>query len=518
MEQVLAPPKNTLDSLHEYKVNSIYSIVNNARNVDSAFINSILSYAVYSRNYWILDNIGQPFEKMKDKFTSAFMSDDINTAQNKFFALKVWNFISNNFDKISDNSIRIPAQNLVLNDYQYKASSEYRKGSFNSGSSSDPDEFKIAHASIIKRKDPNNPDGYIMHLVYRGTEFEHLGKYLTGPYLDMDAYYAHFKPLEKYIKAYVADPKNKITKLEVAGHSLGGAMVEQFLRNNPAESFPVPISGYTFGSPGSNKNKFLAIATHIWHHQIRGIQPVKKEEVKPDPRILNFYHTNDPVPKIGFAGYKKNGEIFNLFDNVQKNLNRVNEITNGPKPFIERFPIFGKMIENFKKLVKIKFNLNTIKEYVFSFHDSDRYIKNLKNTAQDMLEAYPQLSSVLEPNLKNLQEWTNQERRFVSFAIKYKEDLLSVIKDKFPDFDHQERQKVFYKLKELMFTDTIEESKLSKYNLVKGKPQFSNVTPFVDVPDSITTKINNMNTHLIAQLIAMREAESTSQIVSRKPI
>lgn len=506
-DQFVGPPRNTIDSIHEYKTKSIYSIVKNAREVDSAFINSVLSYAVYSRNYWILDNVGKSFEDMKEKFISAFLSDNLEQAQNKFFALKVWNFISNTFEKVSDNSIKIPAQAVELNGYQYVSQYEYKNGSFNSTNNT-YDEFKIAHASIIKRKDPENQDGYVLHLVFRGTEFDHLGKYLTGPYLDMDAYYEHFKPLEKYIKKYVEDPKNKITKLEVAGHSLGGAMVEQFLKNNPAESISVPISGYTFGSPGSNKNKFLAIATNFWHHNIRGIQTQEPQKVKSDPRILNFYHTNDPIPKIGLAGYKKNGEVFNLFDNVQKDSQLVDKIKNGPKPFYERFPIFGKMIQGFKKLIKIKFNLNTIKEYIFSFHDSDRYIKNLKNTTQDILEAYPQLTDLLQNNIKNLYNWTNLERKFLTFSLKYKDELLSVIAEKFPEFDKQEKQKVFYKLKELMVTDTIEETTLGRHNLSKGKPQFKSAEQLNNAPSSVLNKIKNMNDTLTEQLVSMREQNS----------
>lgn len=268
-------PQKTLE---DFGKKSIRAIVKNSKDTDDAFVSSILSYSVYDKNRWMHDSIGKDFNEMKQKFADAFLNKDKEKAQDNFFDLKVWNYLNTNFERIKDSTIGIPAQMMQLTDYAYLSQYIYKNGQFDSKHVDQ--KFDIAHANLIKRKNPNG-DGYILHLTYRGTEFDHLWKYLTGPYLDMSAYYENFKPLEKYIKEYVANPENKIDELHVAGHSLGGSMVQEFLKNNTEADFPVPIKGFTFGSPGSKKNKFHKFITTAYHSILRGVDlPIKSEPKK----------------------------------------------------------------------------------------------------------------------------------------------------------------------------------------------------------------------------------------------
>ncbi len=476
--------KNIEESFSNFKDDSVYSIIKNAQKVDDALINSIMAYSVYSRNLWMIDSIGNDFDKMKDKFSEAFFSSTEEEAQKKFFNLKIWNFINNTFEKVQDSKIRIPAQNMALNDYQYVSTSTYKDGQFNARNANE--DFQIAHANIMKRKNPNG-EGYILHLTYRGTEFEHLWQYIKGPYLDMNAYYENFKPLEKHIKQFVSDPKNQITELQVSGHSLGGAMVQQFLKNNPKEEFPVPIKGFTFGSPGSKKNKFHKFLTNAFHSIFRGIELQEdkfKDNVK-DKRLQEFFHNNDPIPKIGLLGYKRNGETYNLFDTVKKETELAKDRRYG-ETLSEKLPVFGKCFKFFKELTLSKFTL--------SFHDNDRYIINLRNVMEDYFVAYPNIGNILSENLPNLSKWTTEERSFMGLSVKYKETFLDMIKEKFPDIDKNGLNKSFYSIREKMLLDTVSESVLAKTHMYARRPAGSFFRTKTDVEVIEMAKIDLAST------------------------
>lgn len=448
--------------LNDYKTKSIRSIVQQSKIVDEAFVNSILSYTSYNKNKWMFDSDKTSFKETKKMFMDAFLTKDSKDAQDKFFDLKVWHYIKNNFEPV-DNNINIPKANKEITDYQYTSVSNYNNGQFYS--KHEDQSFDIAHASIMRRKNPNG-EGYILHLTYRGTEFDELWKYIKGPYLDMDAYYQNFKPLEKYIRNYVSDPKNNITELQVAGHSLGGSMVQQFLKNNPMENFPVPIKGFTFGSPGSKKNRFHKFITTAYHAVLRGIELPKDVENGDniDPRLNEFYHNNDPIPKIGCLGYSRSGTTQNLFDTVQEEANLVkkNEEKANGKSFLKKLPVFGQMILGFKNLVKNKF--------LISFHDNGRYVKNIRNLMEDYFVAYPQIGGLLSENLKNLYKWSEDERKFMSITVKHKEELLEMIREEFPTYNKQAQHDVLYKIREQMLVDTVEEKELAKTRYYQGRP------------------------------------------------
>jgi Ca2+-binding RTX toxin-like protein len=86
-------------------------------------------------------------------------------------------------------------------------------------------------------------------------------------------HYAKYKPLIDAIDSYVADTNNGIRQVFLAGHSLGGAMVQTFLAEH-ADGHGVEYRGVTIGSPGSD-----AIGNAYG-------------------RLMNFGNTDDPVFSI----------------------------------------------------------------------------------------------------------------------------------------------------------------------------------------------------------------------------
>jgi Lipase (class 3) len=448
-------------SLEDFGKKSVRSIVKNSKDTDDAFVSSILSYAVYNKNRWMFDNLGKDFEAMKPNFSKAFFNNNQEEAQEHFFDLKVWNYINNTFEKIKDSSIRIPSQSMQLTDYSYLSQNTYKDGHFDSKHVEQS--FDIAHANLIKRKNPNG-EGYILHLTYRGTEFDHLWQYIKGPYLDMSAYYENFKPLEKYIKAYVSDPKNQIDELHVAGHSLGGSMVQEFLKNNQKEDFPIPIKGFTFGSPGSKKNVFHKFITTAYHSILRGVDLAIKEQPKKDIRLKEFYHSNDPIPKIGLMGYSKNGDSQDLFDTVREEaqLAKIEQERATGKSFIEKIPVFSSIYIATKHFITSNLLLH--------YHDNARYIKNIRNFMENYFVAYPDIGNLLSENMKNLHNWNKQERNFISLSVKYKNEFLSMIKEEYPNDDKLALQNKFYQIREKMLIDTTSEAVLAASKHYQGRP------------------------------------------------
>lgn len=430
---------NSIESIKSFRQNSLYAIMKKLFITDEAFLNSILSYSVYSKNSWMMDSMGKSFMDMADKF-----KESIKTKEG-LYDLKVWHFLSNTFEKIPDEDLMIPKESINLNGYQYVTHYTYKDGQYSANNG-------LAHASILKSKNLNG-EGNILHLTFRGTEFSRLFEYMKGPYLDMSAYYEQFRPLEKYLKAYVSDPKNNISEIHVNGHSLGGAMVQQFLKNNPKDSFPVPIKGFTFGSPGAEKKWYHKFFTLAYHTLGRGIPIDSSDNIKAkhDQRLHEFYHSNDPVPRIGLLGYSKIGVTMNLLDNAYK---EDQQAKIEKKSFLESIPAFGGIISYFKENVLNKFNTK--------FHDSSRYIVNLRDFIEDHYQKHPEIGNTLQSKSKNWSNWVCLEKNFGALSIRYKRAFEKIIKEEHPDWTKEEVNSRVLEIREKMKYDTQAQIVLSK--------------------------------------------------------
>lgn len=129
-----------------------------------------------------------------------------------------------------------------------------------------------------------NPDGtYTLHMAYRGTDSDsraskdvaeaekknplmknfnnimRFADYFFKAYLDMGKHHANFEPFDKACLEFAANPENKISKIEVSGHSLGGAMVQRFLKSDElaASPFKDKVQGITWGAPQTNAKVYV---------------------------------------------------------------------------------------------------------------------------------------------------------------------------------------------------------------------------------------------------------------------
>ncbi len=124
-----------------------------------------------------------------------------------------------------------------------------------------------------------------LSVTFRGTD----QKADWADYVGMEGHFARFAPLVRAINRYAADPA--IGAIYVAGHSLGGAMVQFLMNENPFRQ-DERVIGLTVGSPGLPWNNYFS-----------------------DSRIINFANTDDFVAVLGDGRTRLGGEV-HLTSNV----------------------------------------------------------------------------------------------------------------------------------------------------------------------------------------------------------
>jgi hypothetical protein len=121
-------------------------------------------------------------------------------------------------------------------------------------------------------------------LAFEGTDvINDTGQVLD--WLNFASYYAIFTPLIDSLGGYVKI--HGIQQVFVTGHSLGGAMVQDFMadvtQGKTPKIDPKKVNGYTWGSPGADQSPVLN-------------------------GLVNFINKIDPVPKAGpLRGYMTSG-------------------------------------------------------------------------------------------------------------------------------------------------------------------------------------------------------------------
>jgi hypothetical protein len=422
-------PKQGLNHPESYYNDSLASVLKKVEIADDAFLNSCLAYCVYADNLWTITEMEKPLEEMTVHVQKA-LND-----KSELYNLKMWHFNKNFFEKIPDYNFSIRAGGSYKSDYGFMVNYEYLNGQYSALDD-------LAHATVLKSRHPSG-EGYVLNLSFRGTEFSRLPAFILKAYPDMSAYYENFKPLEKAIMEYARNPENNIKEIQVSGHSLGGAMVQEFLKNNPAQPNDPVISGFTFGSPGSKKHFLHKMVTMTYHMIVNQKIVWDNEPGSKDNRLNEFYHSNDPVPRIGMLGYSTNGNMNNLFDKVYEDSQKANleEVS-----VFEKIPAFGKLVSYFKENVTNKLKVR--------FHDSKRYTWNIRSLIEEHFKLYPHLTRAMKDKTQYWQEFCYQENAFKGLTIKYKSAFETLLKNENPNMDSKAITDKVLKMREEMKYDS----------------------------------------------------------------
>jgi hypothetical protein len=485
------------DHLEEYRV------VKTIEKTDDALLNAVLSYSVYEEKEWILNYINKPLsDEIKEKLTQCVINSSSNNATTEknietLFDLKLLTFCKNFFQPVSSTMLQAYSDNnlILINENQdsakisnyqlsdiiqadklsdatkfildgmnddekaqistYNDNTKKDAGLYMDGFFSSSDDF--AHAHVLTSNHPKG--GKVLHVSFRGTEFTRgLGylatKYIPQAYLDMSAYYdKNFKSFEKALIAYAQDPNNNVTEIQVTGHSLGGSMVQEFLKNNPqsANKETPPILGYTFGSPGSQKTKVMSFLTLVGHMALtvidaaetvvsvgtinkidkmrRHINQIKntslfnlKSTYQKDSRLVEYYHTTDPIPALGALGYKHNGESIKLYDRMNADDVKVQLKNKTKQSKISKF--FNLVADNIPVV-------NSLKEFAITYHGIRRYVINLKDIIEDSYSKHSNLSTQFDAVTQYTQEFKKADKQFIETLEQNKDEVAYAIKSSF---------------------------------------------------------------------------------------
>jgi hypothetical protein len=420
---------------------------------DNAFLNSLLSYGVYTRNKWSLDliknsnkimanhavNINsdlhtpQPLKTtaqqaidkitahaLEDSYSNQLISDRL-VSDNGDLTLKdsydiyIADYIRHTFELVDLPNLK--SHSYTSEKYGYTTDVQFNNGDYKSLNN-------LANAGVFKSL---NADGtFTLHLAFRGTDKEarNMFDYVTKAYADMSSYYDAFKPLEKAILEYAKDPKNNISNLHVTGHSLGGTMVQEFFASEDTKNSGLNIKGYTYGAPGNRKQAWNGVAPALYHAIKHGkfkqlgqaiLDGILNNYQPENPNISQYTHRGDLIPLAGALGYKSSGHSIEINDIASKNINDsrmldnyTNISTQHKKPQFSKFKLLVKAHEIFieKPIIVIK------KAITFEYHDMLRYVQNVNHHVDSILTKNKDLSCLnLTPRIEEFIIYKNKYQK-----------------------------------------------------------------------------------------------------------
>lgn len=401
------------------------SSINKTSRDDMAFFNSVLSYGIYTNREWMLglNEFGNESQtkSFDDVVTeAAFQLFDSKASPKELmrrnYELYISAYIKNNFEKFSLTTNELST--YTSKKYGYKTRYQFNESDYNSLNN-------LARAGYFLS---NNSDGTKnIHLVFRGTDSKAKGfiEFVSKAYLDMSAYYEAFKPLEAQILEFAKDPKNNIKSIHVSGHSLGGAMVQEFFKSSEVKNSGLDMKGFTYGAPGTDKkpihnmitesfhtikevlrtgkfSSFLNMAKYTLVPMFNNILPQSlamgnlasvatlgfnfSDLIPPsmlpekrfiEKRVFQYEHSGDLIPRIGAAAYIDSGEEIYLKDVASQNIKDTFMLT-GNRDKNYKHKSFAVLAEGFNKMIKkpVNFVHNMFK---FEYHDMMRYVVNLEH-------------------------------------------------------------------------------------------------------------------------------------------
>lgn len=403
---------------------------------DQAFLNSLLSYGVYSSREWTLEKHegnNPVLEALKKANTSP-----TDVTQKKAYELCASFFINDKFQPVD----------LAMNSQGNYHSERY---GFSTEFNTRTGEYKalnnLAKAGIFTSKNPDNT--HTLHLSFRGTDTDArtFKEFVTDAYLDMSAYYDSFKPLEKAILSYVGNPDNKISQIHISGHSLGGAMVPEFFKSPEVKKCAIPMKGFTYGAPGNSKKSFYDIFPSLYHainngkflalgkSILKSFSPVNTKIL--DSRITQYNHSGDLIPRVAKAVYETEGVNITLEDVANKTSHDSFLLTGKASLALNHkyyTNLFSKALDYTRFYLIEKPTDYLQKAFSCQFHDMLRYTINIEHKALKMANGLSYTSHINEFNnykkvYENTQDYMdkicNHEPK--GFSLKSKEVISDLI-------------------------------------------------------------------------------------------
>lgn len=458
---------------------------------DNAFLNSLLSYTVYTNRKWTLDFIKNseasappiPLEEigpltqadadyfaeqkkireqqfaatMDDSYSNMtikkhLMQESMNFTAKKAYETYIGDYIRKNFDLVN---LPIKNEQYISDTYGYSTDIKFANGNYEALDN-------LACAGVFRSK---NPDGsFTLHVAFRGTDTvaKPFAEYVSKAYSDMSAYYDCFKPLEKAILEYAKNPKNNIAKLDISGHSLGGAMVQEFFRSEDVKNSGLNMKGYTYGSPGSLKKIWHIFGPALYHTIRHGkfkqlgaaCLSLIKRDYAYNPNIVQYKHQGDLIPFAGWLGYKNSGHSIELKDVAS--VNREDTILfDGNTPVCSKEPEFKK----FKLLTKaheifIKQPMNIIRRtMMLEYHDMLRYVQNVSHHTETLIFKHPELADYT-PHVKAFGDYKSKFNRALGYV---NDELTKRMMKKMPvlDTDNPSIDNVVKRLQKIRFASAL---------------------------------------------------------------
>jgi hypothetical protein len=391
-------------------------------NHDTAFLNSVLSYGIYTARKWTLDWQDEPVGSddqslMLQTLIKSQIENPDDITLRKAYELYLTDFNRKTFTAVN---LDMPAfADYHSEKYGYDTRFKTRTGYYET-----LDNLGSAGIFTSIRNDGKK----ILHLTFRGTDTNArpFKDFVTGAYLDMSAYYDAFKPLEKAVLNYAKNPDNNIAEIQVSGHSLGGACVQEFFKSKDVNDSKMECKGYTYGAPGSVK-RFWYIMLPALYHTVKHrkfLQLGKSvmdfaitDNHKPDPRVTQYKHDGDLIPKSGSLGYKSNGKKILLWDRAGNDYQ--NEFLLGNNKSSEDLKnLQAKKDSNFFAKVLFATHFFVIKNppqvlkkaFSFQYHDMLRYIINLHHHMNNQMKKYPQANLTTVTPVAN--QFNDYQKRF----------------------------------------------------------------------------------------------------------
>ena len=389
-------------------------LIDEIQTTDRAFLNSLLAYKVYETEFPMIEEseIQQKFKKFINQFVNNY-------------------FEPVNIDLTENQNIISPKYGYTF-DYFCKENEYFALNNL---------------AKAILYKSQNRDGSYTLHLSFRGTDLlsQDLVVYGTKAYTDFKAYYDCFKPLEKFVLEYAKDPENNISGIEVSGHSLGGAMVNEFFASEEVKDSKINLLGYTYGAAASRKRIYHNLTTNLFHgfKNKKFMLLVKHFALgfiyneKRDERINSYRHMGDLVPIISSFFYRSNGTTkflndYSNNDKVETAILDESKKTEGENKEKSKLQFFKAMLVENTKKIKLSLGNKIKKVFKLDYHDMLRYTFNLAHHGKNFVNKEAELENLI-PVINDFQK--EKEKLIDNFII---EALTSTIAEN----DHRVKEKL----------------------------------------------------------------------------